>query len=157
MNFKNRYLFNSYKDILLNNQIILFCERGSINSGYLRKLKIDLKRENFYLTSIKNGIFKKQLNKFGLVNLISGPIFIFYKKSIDLDSNFNVFRKFADYEFILSCLFEGKLYSPLIFKNFVKINSLKKFFSESDKIINTLLSIKLGTTLKQLTDRANIA
>jgi len=150
MSFRNSYLFNSYKDILLNNQIILFCERSSISPGYLRKLKVELGQDDFYLTSIKNDVFKKQIKRSRLVNLIRGPIFIFYKRSIDLQGSFKTFRKFIDYKFILSCLFQGKLYSPQIFKNFMKINSISRFFNEIRIIIHMLLSGKLGFVSKQL-------
>ena len=152
MNFKNRYLFNSYNNILLNNQIILFCERSSISPDYLRKLKVNLRGDDFYLTSVKNGVFKQKLNQFGLVNLIRGPIFILYKKSLELNKNFSILCKFIDYEFILSCLFIGKLYSPFIFKSFTKIDSIERFFFEVDLIIKAFLAVRLTNTLDQLTD-----
>lgn len=153
MNYlKNKRLLNHYKNILLNNQIILFCELSSLNTDYLKKLKINLKKEGFVLTRVKNGVFKKQIKHSNLRDLVNGPIFILYKKKISLNDNFKIIHKFIDYKFILCCFFESKLYSPLIFKQFKKIYSIERLAFISGASINTLLSVKLNNTVKQLTN-----
>ena len=149
---KNRRLLNYYKNILSNNQIILFCELNSFNSDNLKKLKINLKKEGFVLTRIKNKVFKKQIENSKLKNLVNGPIFILYKNKLDLTdiNNFKILQKFIDYKFILCCLFQSKLYSPLILKQFKKMMSIERLTFESGISINTLLSVRLNSTIKQL-------
>jgi ribosomal protein L10 len=147
---KNKRLLNHYKNILANNQIVLFCELNSLSSDYLKKLKINLKKEGFVLTRIKNGVFKKQIKNSNLKSLVNGPIFILYKKNISLNENFKVLQKLKDYKFILCCFFESKLYSPLIFKQFNRMSSIERLTFESGLSINTLLSVKLNNMVKQL-------
>lgn len=149
---KNKRLLNYYKNILSNNEIILFCELNSFNSSNLKKLKINLKKEGFVLTRIKNKVFKKQIENSKLKNLVNGPIFILYKQKLDLNdiNNFKILQKFIDYKFILCCLFDSKLYTPLILKQFKKMMSIERLTFESGISINTLLSVKLNNTIKQI-------
>lgn len=149
---KNKRLLNYYKNILSNNEIILFCELNSFNSNNLKKLKINLKKEGFVLTRIKNKVFKKQIENSKLKNLVNGPIFILYKQKLDLNdiNNFKTLQKFIDYKFILCCLFDSKLYTPLILKQFKKMMSIERLTFESGISINTLLSVKLNNTIKQI-------
>ena len=149
---KNKRLLNYYKNILSNNEIILFCELNSFNSSNLKKLKINLKKEGFVLTRIKNKVFKKQIENSKLKNLVNGPIFILYKHKLDLNdiNNFKILQKFIDYKFILCCLFHSKLYTPLILKQFKKMMSIERLTFESGISINTLLSVKLNNTIKQI-------
>ena len=73
--------------ILENNEIVLFCEQNSLSFDSLKKLKIDLKKENFSITSINNNVFNKQFKDFNLKKLINSSIFIIYKKVIDYNTN----------------------------------------------------------------------
>lgn len=135
---------------MLNNQLVIFCEINSLDSDYLKKLKISLKKKGFSLKHIKNNVFKKQFETSNLKYLVNGPIFILYKETVDLNESFKVLQKFIDYKFILCCFFENKLYSPLIFKQFKKITSFETLIFKSALSINTLLSLKLNNTIKQL-------
>jgi len=150
VSFRNKYLFDTYKDILLNNQMVVFCELNSLNPDYLKKLKISLKKEGFLLKQIKNNVFKKQFQNSNLKNLVNGPVFILYKKTVSLSESFKVLQKFIDYKFILCCFFKNKLYSPLIFKQFKRMISIERLSFEAGVSINTLLSLKLNNTIKQL-------
>lgn len=138
--------------VLQNNQMVLFCEQNSLSFDYLKKLKADLKKENFSLMSIKNDVFNKQFKVYNSKKLVNGSIFIIYKEVIDYNTNFKIVQKFIDYKFILCCLFENSFYSPLILKQFKKINNLDRLVFESGIIINTLLSAKFYNTVKQVSD-----
>lgn len=152
MKFKNRYLFSNYKDILLNNQIIIFGGLGSLDSDQIKKLKVDLKQKGFSFKHIKNGIFLNQNINIKFKDLITGPIFIIYKKEINSEDNLNFLEKFEEYKIVLSCFFKGKFYNFQIFKKFKNIFAIKQLYSEILVNIDISLSFFLNNTIKQLSN-----
>lgn len=150
MRLKNKFLFNKYTSILQNNQIVLFCEQNSLSFDSLKKLKTDLKKENFSITSLNNNVFNKQFKDFNLKKLINTSIFIIYKEVIDYNTNFKLLQSFISYKFALCILFEKKFYNLQILKQFNKINSLNRLVAEPAIILNTLVYIKLYRVVHQL-------
>ena len=150
MRLKNKFLFNKYTSILQNNQIVLFCEQNSLSFDSLKKLKIDLKKENFSITSLNNNVFNKQFKDFNLKKLINTSIFIIYKEVIDYNTNFKRLQSFISYKFALCLLFEKKFYNLQILKQFNKINSLNRLVAEPAIILNILVYIKLYRVVHQL-------
>jgi ribosomal protein L10 len=150
LKLKNKFLFNKYTLILENNEIVLFCEQNSLSFDSLKKLKIDLKKENFSITSINNNVFNKQFKDFNLKKLINSSIFIIYKKVIDYNTNFKRLQSFISFKFALCLLFQKKFYNLQILKQFSKINSLNRLIAESAIIINILVYIKLYRAVHQL-------
>ena len=133
-----------------NNQIVLFCEQNSLSFDSLKKLKTDLKKENFSITSLNNNVFNKQFKDFNLKKLINTSIFIIYKEVIDYNTNSKLLQSFIGYKFALCILFEKKFYNLQILKQFNKINSLNRLVAEPAIILNTLVYIKLYRVVHQL-------
>ena len=146
----NKYWFNKYNDLLLNNQVLIFCELSSSNENLISVLKKKLNKEGFSFISIKNGVFKSCVKGSNLENLVQGPLFIIYKDKVSEDFNLKIFFDFIDLDCILCCVYNKKIYNFNIFKYFKSIKMIEDFFIKSVFNINTVLNFKLQKTVKSL-------
>ena len=134
---------------MINSQIILFCESNFLDSTFLVNLRQELKKDGFLLKNIKNKVFKNQLKDSILKESINGSIFIIYKDKIESENDFKVLQKFANYNFVLCCLFNNKLYSSLILDNFKNISFIHLYSKVYSKINFSALG-RLHSVLKQI-------
>ena len=146
----NKYWFNKYNNLLLNNQILIFCELSSSNPNLLEDLKKKLNKEGFSFMSLKNGVFRNNIKGSNLENLIRGPVFVIYKKNIDKHFNLKIFFDFLELDSVLCCVFDKKVYNFMFFKYFKNMKNLDEFFIKSIININSVLNLKLQGTVKSL-------
>lgn len=150
MNLKKKFLSNKYALILQNNEIVLFCEQNSLGFDSLKKLKKDLQKDNFSITSIKNKAFNKQFKDFTLKKLLSSSIFIIYKEVIDYNTNFERLQSFLSYKFALCILFQKKFYNLQILKRFRRVDNLNGLIAKTVIIINNMVYRKFNKRIHQL-------
>ena len=149
MSIKNKYLLSQYNNILKSHRLIFFYDCSYVDDTFLKKLKVDLKNSDFFSKKIKNSIFKSLVGGC-LNNLISGPILIIYKKELNLEKDYKILQQLHDSGFILCCFFNGCLYSSRALHRFSKIRSVELLYSKIILTLQTVLSLKLQNTLKQL-------
>jgi len=148
--FSNKFLYSSYKNVLLSNEIVLFCELNDVKS--FKKFKKDLNKNGFLVTNIKSKVFKNLFNEslnFNFRGLFNGPVFVLYKNNLNFIKDINVLKSFIDYNFILCCLMNQKLYGPLFLKSFKGVKPKLNFYF---KVLNDLnmSSAKLNNLVKQI-------
>lgn len=149
--FSNKYLYSSYKNILLGNEILFFCELNDVIA--FKKLKKESAKNGFSVTSIKSKVFKSFLKDKSLgskfYNLFHGPVFILYKKNLNPLKDIHIIKNFINHKFILCCLVNNKLYGPSFLNVFSLVKPKMSFYV---KILNdfSFLSIKLNNLIKQL-------
>lgn len=146
---KNKYLFNQYKTILKENQLVIFFDLSLIDAVSLQKINNVLKNKEFFSKKIKNSLFKALLED-SFKNLITGPVLIIYKDKINLKTDFKVLGQLYKSNFILCCLFEKFLYSSEVLKRFNKVSSQEILYLKILFLIQNTLSFKLNNTVKQL-------
>lgn len=149
--FSNKYLYSSYKNILLGNEILFFCELNDVVA--FKNLKKESAKNGFLVASIKSKVFKSFLKNKSLgskfYNLFHGPVFILYKNNLNTLKDIHIIKNFVNHKFILCCLVGHKLYGPSFLNVFSlvrpKMNFYAKILSDS-----SFLSIKLNNLVKQL-------
>ena len=155
MNNLNKFLFIDYNNILKNNKFIVFCEMNSIDAASLRRLKKDLKKNNFLLKNVRTDLIKFYFTNKTVKNLIKGPIFIIYKDFLKVENDFSTLKHFSDYKFILGCFFYNKLYPFIKFKQLRHIKTTEQLYNKILNTLYTILSFKFYNTIKQISNDKN--
>lgn len=157
MNFSyfNKYIYNSYKNILINNNFVIFCCLDDIL--FYNNLRKDALGKGFLVKKIKNKIFRNLFinNYLNLFNLFNGSVFILYKKNLNSDKDSIFLKTLVNSNFEFYCLINQKPYESFFFENFKNVQSKKKSFSKLFMSLNTSL-VKLDSLLNQLSSKDNI-
>lgn len=136
---------------MLNNNFIIFCELGSLDSIALSNLKNDFAKEGFRIKRIKNKVFKILYKNSKIYDLIGGPVFILYKNSIDSDKDMVCLKKLIGLDFILCCLFNNKVYLSPFLRSFKSFKFLTGFYMGISNTLTNILALNLyNNHIKQI-------
>jgi len=147
----NKSLYNSYKNILLRNEIIVLCELSDLDTTSLKDLKLNSIKEGFYLKRVKNKVFKSLFKDPGLQFLINGSIYLLYKKNLSFITNIK--ENINDFLYMngLSILYftpQNKIYMPFLSKDFKENFDISGLALKSIKNLKGFVFAKLGGLLR---------
>ena len=151
MFLSNKSLYNSYKNILLRNEIIVLCELSDLDIISLKNLKLNSIKEGFHLKRVKNKVFKSLFKDPNLQFLINGSIYLLYKKKLNFIKNIKENINDFLYASGLSILYftpQNKIYKPFLSKSFKANFGLSGLALKCIKDLKGFIFIRLGGLLR---------